>query len=74
MAVYVARVSIDVLKQELAGLAATERSQIVAYLLALQDEQNDAYRASLGRKIDEKDPRGWVTLEELDRRLAAKQD
>ncbi len=66
--------SIDVLKQELAGLAATERSQIMAYLLALQDGQSDAYRATLARKIDDKDPRRWVSIEELDRRLANKQD
>ncbi len=62
--------SIDVIKQELAGLPAAERSQIMAYLLALQDGQDDAYRSILARKIDEKDPRRWVTLEELDRRLS----
>lgn len=66
--------SIDVLKQELAGLAAAERSQIMACLLALQDEQDDAYWATLARKIDEKDPRRWVTIEELDRRLATRND
>jgi hypothetical protein len=66
--------SIEVLKQELAGLAAAERSQIMAFLLALQDGQNGAYRATLARKIDEKDPNRWVSIDELDRRLAAKKD
>lgn len=66
--------SIEVLKQELAGLAAAERSQIMAFLCALQDEKDDAYRATLTRKIDEKDPHRWVSLDELDRRLAAKKD
>ena len=66
--------SIEVLKQELAGLAASDRSQIMAYLLALQDGQDDAYRATLARKIDDKDPKRWVSIDELDRRLAAKKD
>ena len=66
--------SIEVLKQELAGLAAADRSQIMAYLLALQDGQDDAYRATLARKIDEKDPKRWASIDELDRRLAAKKD
>ncbi|MSU50401.1 MAG: hypothetical protein EXS37_15170 [Opitutus sp.] len=66
--------SLDVLKQELAVLPAIERSQIMAYLLSLQDEQDDAYRTALARKIDEKDPHRWVSLEELDHRLANKKD
>ena len=64
--------SIEVLKQELAGLGEGERSQIVAYLLALQDEKHAAYQSALARKIDDKDASRWVTLEELDRRLAEK--
>jgi hypothetical protein len=62
--------SIEVLKRELAGLAETERTQILAYFLSLQDGQDEAYRTALARKIEENDPRRWVTLEELDRRLS----
>ena len=64
--------SIDVLKQELASLAEGERSQMVAYLLSLQDEKDATYRAALARKIDDRDPRRWIDLEELDRRLTKK--
>lgn len=64
---------IDVLKQELAGLASGERAQIMAYLVSLQDGQDAAYRAALARKIDESAGSSrWATLEDLDRRLGAK--
>ena len=42
--------SIEVLKRELAGLAETERTQILAYFLSLQDGQDEAYRTALARK------------------------
>ncbi len=61
--------SIEVLKQELAGLAEQERTQIMAFLLSLQDAQDSSYRAMLARKIDDNDPSRWVTMEGLDRRL-----
>jgi hypothetical protein len=66
--------SIEVLKQELAGLAPKERSQIMAYLLSLEDEQNTVYRAALTEKIDDKNPKRWMSLDELDRRLSQKTD
>ena len=66
--------SIEVLKQELAGLNPADRSRIMAFLLALQDGQDEAYRVTLTGKIDERDPARWVSIEELDRRLAAKKD
>jgi hypothetical protein len=66
--------SIEVLKQELAGLAPADRSRITAFLLSLQDGQDAAYRGVLAGKIDDRDPKRWVSIDELDRRLAAKQD
>jgi hypothetical protein len=66
--------SIEVLKQEFAGLDLAERSQIMAFLLALQDGQDDAYRAVLARRIDDKSPDRWISLDDLDRRLTARKD
>jgi hypothetical protein len=66
--------SIEVLKQELAGLAQADRSQIMAFLLALQDGQDDAYRATLAGKIDDRNPARWVSIDELDRRILAKEN
>ncbi len=46
----------------------------MAFLLSLQDGQDDAYRATLAEKIDSRDPKRWASVDELDRRLAAKKD
>ncbi len=65
--------SIEVLKKELAGLADQDRSQIMAYLVSLQDSRNDSYLAGLARKIDTPaDSSRWIGLDEFDRRLATK--
>lgn len=66
--------SIEVLKQELAGLPLADRSQIMAFLLALQDSQDDTYRSTLARKIDDQNAARWISLDEFDRRLSPKQD
>jgi hypothetical protein len=66
--------SIDAIKQELAGLDVARRNEIVAYLLSINDQNNAPYRSSLTRKIDDKNPTHWLTLEELDRRLSIKDD
>jgi hypothetical protein len=66
--------SIEVLKQELAGLGVLERNQIVAYLLALQDEADKGYREALARRIDDQNPANWADLDEFDRRLQVRED
>ena len=60
--------SIEVLKQELAALDATEQRQLTAFLVSIQDERDDAYRRKLAGKID-KPASDFATLEELDSRL-----
>lgn len=59
----------DALREELAGLPGAERGKIMAFLVALQDRDNAAYRAELARKIDEKSPSRWLKVEEADRRF-----
>jgi len=66
--------SIDAIKQELASLDVERRNEIVAYLLSIDDQNNAEYRSSLTRKIDDKNPANWLTLEEMDRRLSIKDD
>jgi hypothetical protein len=62
--------SIDAIKEELAGLDADGRQQIIAYLVSINQRENPEYRAKMARKIDDNDPFHWVTLEELDQRLS----
>jgi len=60
--------SVESLQQELAALPAHERRRVQAFLVALQDSNDTAYRRKLSEKID-KPAENFATLEELDRRL-----
>jgi hypothetical protein len=60
---------VGVLKSELEALESKDRRQMIAFLLALEERENQAYRQELARRIDDKDPAHWITLVELDRRL-----
>jgi hypothetical protein len=60
---------VGVLKSELEALESKDRRQLIAFLLALEERDNQAYRQELARRIDDKDPTHWITLDELDRRL-----
>ena len=66
--------SIEALKQELASLNAKDRQKIVTYLVEINQRENPALRAELTRKIDDKDPSHWLTLEEFDKRLSLRED
>jgi len=66
--------SIDAIKQELAGLDANGRQQIIAYLVSINQRENPEYRAKMARKIDDNDPSHWLTLEEFDRKLSLRED
>ena len=57
------------LKSELAALDSKGRRQMIAFLLALEEQSNQEYREELARRIDDKDPNHWVSLDELARRL-----
>ena len=66
--------SVEALKEEPAGLDTERRNEIVAYLLSIDDQKNAEYLSSLARKIDDKNPAHWLTLEEMDRRLSITDD
>jgi hypothetical protein len=60
--------NIELLQKELAALNAHERRRVQAFLVALQDSGDAAYRKKLSEMID-KPAEKFATLEELDRRL-----
>ena len=66
--------SIEAIKQELAGLDVASRHEIIAYLVSIEDRNNAEYRASLTRKIDDRNSDHWLTLEEMDRKLGVTDD
>jgi hypothetical protein len=61
--------SVEELERELSELADAERHRIMAYLVAIEDQKHAEYLAKLARKIDDKDPSHWITLEELEKKL-----
>ncbi len=60
---------VGVLKAELEALESKDRRRMIAFLLALEERDNLAYRQEMARRIDDKDSTHWLTFDELDRRL-----
>jgi hypothetical protein len=63
--------SIQEIKSELESLSAEERRRLAAFLVSLRHRDLADYRARMAAKIDDRSPENWVTLEELDQRLAS---
>lgn len=61
--------SIDTLKLEVNSLDDRQRRQLMAYLVGLEMSKDAEHAAEMARRMDDKDPSHWVTLEEMDRRL-----
>jgi hypothetical protein len=66
--------SIDAIKQELASMDEAKRHHIMAFLIAIEDKKNAEYMAEIARKIDDKDPAHWLTLEEFEKKLSLRRD
>ncbi len=63
--------SLDQLKERVVELTAQERRQLMAFMVALETEQDQQFRSELARKIDDRNPANWVELDELEKRLSA---
>ena len=61
--------SFNALKDQAAQLPASERRQLVAYLVSLEDAQDATYREKLSRKIDDRTEGNWLTIEQMDQKL-----
>jgi len=62
-------VSIQEIKTEIEALPAEERKRLAAFLVSLRHKEIAEYRTRMARRIDDKNPDHWATLEELDQRL-----
>jgi len=62
--------SVDAIMQALPNLDAADLSRIRDLLNSIEDQRDAAYRAEMARKIDDKDPSHWITLEEMEKRLS----
>ena len=62
--------SVAELKSELDRLSPQERRQIAAYLYLQERMQDPEFQAEIARKMEDKDPSHWMTLEEAEKRLS----
>lgn len=60
--------SLEELKDEAARLKSMEQRELIAFLISRQTEQDENFKASLARKIDDVNPANWVELDDLQRR------
>ncbi len=62
--------SVDAILQELPKLENADLQRIRDLVNSIEDQRRAADRTEMARKIDDKDPSHWLTLEEFDKRLA----
>ena len=61
--------SIAELESEVDRLSPEERRQLTAYLITQDRMLDPEFRQELIRKIDDKNPEHWISLEEAEKRL-----
>jgi len=62
--------SLAQLKDEAAHLSSEQRRELVAFLIALATEQDEAFKQKLAAKIRDRDPAKWVDLDDAQKRYA----
>ena len=62
--------SLAQLKDQAAHLPASEQRELIAFLISRQTEQDEDFKQSLTRKIDDTDPAHWVDLDDLQKRFS----
>ena len=48
-----------------AALTPAEQRQLIACLVAVQTDNDEAFKSKLAGKIDDRNPENWVELDEL---------
>jgi hypothetical protein len=52
------------LMREVAGLPSRQQNELAAYLLHLRLQQDTAWRTEMTRRIDDRSPGNWVSLDD----------
>ena len=55
--------------REVAGWPRTHQKQLAAFLLHLRLQDDTSWRKEMARRIDDRDPKNWVRLEDLTKSL-----
>ena len=66
--------SVDAIIEELPKLNDADLLRIQDLLNSIRDQRDVTYMKELERRIDDKDPSHWVTLEDLQRRSSLRED
>ncbi len=61
------------LMKVVASLPAEQQTELAAFLLHLRLRQDPDWKAEMTKRIDDKNPDNWVSLEDWKRELAARQ-
>ena len=62
--------SLDTLMREAALLDAASQRKLIGYLVTLRDGERPEHRKEMARRIDDQRPERWLTLDQLDAKLA----
>lgn len=57
------------LKDQAIQLPPAEQRQLIACLVAVQTDNDEAFQKKLASKIDDRNPENWLELDELKSRL-----
>ena len=60
---------LDDLHREAERLSPEERRKLIGFLVTMDIRRDEDYRAELRRRLDDRDPQGWISLNEAERRL-----
>lgn len=64
-------VKLDELQREAERLSSDEQRKLIGYLVAIELRRTEGYREELTRRLDDRSPESWISLEEATRRLQA---
>jgi hypothetical protein len=59
------------LMRVVAGLPAEQQKELAAFLLHLRLQRDPEWRAEMARRIDDRDPSHWTSLDDWKKELAA---
>ncbi len=60
---------LEELQREVERLNPEERRKLIRFLVALDLRRDEGFRDELQRRLDDRDPNGWIRLDEAERRL-----
>ena len=57
------------LMREVSALSKKQQKELAAFLLHLRLQDDPAWRTEMARRIDDRNPKNWVRLEDLEKSL-----